>query len=100
MIAHRDEEDRTGLPSSTTIRKTCGRVISDRSQTSSFAHCLLSSSSRCTLGESFMWGSTHLHDLLPMPGLPVPLREATAYGAGPKYLMRDRESKFGTCARS
>src|SRR5215472_14541690 len=66
MLAHRDEEDRTGLPSCTTMRKTCGRVISYRSQTSSFAHCLLSSSSRCTLGESFMWVS---HDLLPMPGL-------------------------------
>jgi putative transposase len=24
------------------------------------------------------------------------LREATAYGAGPKYLIRDRDSKFGT----
>src|SRR5262249_25656617 len=25
------------------------------------------------------------------------LREATAYGQGPKYLMRDRDSKFGPC---
>src|SRR5215471_8155512 len=30
-----------------------------------------------------------------MPGQPVPLREATPYGQGPKYLIRDRDSKFG-----
>src|SRR5215467_4996385 len=30
-----------------------------------------------------------------MPGQPVPLREATSYGQGPKYLLRDRDSKFG-----
>jgi len=28
--------------------------------------------------------------------LPVPLREATAYGQGPKYLIRDRDDKFGS----
>ena len=42
-----------------------------------------------------MWVSTHLHDLLPMPGPHVPLREATAYGVGPKYLIRDNDGKFG-----
>jgi len=31
----------------------------------------------------------------PTLGWRVPLREATAYGAGPKYLIRDHESKFG-----
>ena len=48
--------------------KTSGRVIACRSQTSSFAHCLPSSLSICTLVKSSMWVSTHLHDLLPMPG--------------------------------
>jgi len=32
-----------------------------------------------------------------MPGFPVPLREATPCGQGPKYLIRDNESKFGPC---
>ena len=41
-----------------------------------------------------MWGSLAL---LPTPGPPVPLREATPYGQGPKYLLRDRDSKFGSC---
>jgi putative transposase len=39
-----------------------------------------------------MWGSLALR---PMPGRRVPLREATPYGQGPKYLIRDRDSKFG-----
>jgi len=39
-----------------------------------------------------MWGSL---DILPMPGPHVPLREATPFGQGPKYLIRDRDSKFG-----
>jgi putative transposase len=30
-----------------------------------------------------------------MPGPHVPIREATAYGEGPKYLIRDNEGKFG-----
>jgi len=30
-----------------------------------------------------------------MPELRVPLREATAFGVGPKYLIRANESKFG-----
>ena len=38
-----------------------------------------------------MWA---LHDLLAMPGSHVPLREATAYGQGPKYLLRDNDRKF------
>jgi hypothetical protein len=42
-----------------------------------------------------MWVSTHLHDLLPTPGPPVPLREATPYGQSPNYLIRARENKFG-----
>jgi transposase InsO family protein len=40
-----------------------------------------------------MWAS---HDLLPTPGPPVPLREATPYGQVPNYLMRDRDHKFGS----
>jgi putative transposase len=40
-----------------------------------------------------MWAS---RALLPMPGRHVPLREATPYGQGPKYLIRDRDSKFGS----
>ena len=66
MLAHQDGEDRTGPPSCRTTPKTSGRVISCRSQTSSFAHCLPSSFSICTLVKSSMWVS---HDLLPMPGL-------------------------------
>src|SRR6266581_7407351 len=66
MLAHRDEEDRHGLPSCRIMPKTSGRVISCRSQTSSFARCLLFSLSICTLGESSMWGSLAL---LPMLGL-------------------------------
>ncbi len=34
-------------------------------------------------------------DILPTLGPHVPLREATAYGVGPKYLIRDRDGKFG-----
>ena len=30
-----------------------------------------------------------------MLGLHVPLREATAYGVGPKYLIRENDGKFG-----
>jgi putative transposase len=32
-----------------------------------------------------------------MPGWRVPLREATPYGHAPKYLIRDNDSKFGSC---
>jgi putative transposase len=39
-----------------------------------------------------MWVS---HVLLPTPGPPVPLREATPYGQSPNYLIRDRDHKFG-----
>jgi hypothetical protein len=35
------------------------------------------------------------HDLPVMPGSRVPLREATAYGQGPKSLLRDNDRKFG-----
>jgi putative transposase len=35
------------------------------------------------------------HALPPMPGPHVPLREATAYGVEPKYLIRDHDDKFG-----
>ena len=34
-------------------------------------------------------------DVQPTLGPHVPLREATAYGVGPKYLIRDNDSKFG-----
>jgi putative transposase len=34
-------------------------------------------------------------DLPPTRGPHVPLREATAYGQGPKYLIRDNDGKFG-----
>jgi putative transposase len=39
-----------------------------------------------------MWAS---HELRTTPGSRVPLREATAYGEGPKYLLRDNDRKFG-----
>lgn len=39
-----------------------------------------------------MWASLAL---LPMLGRRVPLREATPFGQSPKYLIRDRDSKFG-----
>jgi putative transposase len=32
-----------------------------------------------------------------MLGPRVPLREATPYGQTPKYLIRDHDSKFGSC---
>jgi putative transposase len=35
------------------------------------------------------------HEILPIRGPHVPLREATAYGEGPKYLIRDNDRKFG-----
>ncbi len=41
-----------------------------------------------------MWVS---HVLLPMPGLPVPLREATPYGQSSNSLIRDRDHTFGSC---
>ena len=40
-----------------------------------------------------MWASL---DILPMPGQHVPLREATPFGQSPKYLIRDRDGKFGS----
>jgi putative transposase len=39
-----------------------------------------------------MWAS---HDVPPTLGPHVPLREATAYGVGPKYLIRDNDGKLG-----
>jgi putative transposase len=39
-----------------------------------------------------MWAS---HDVPPTRGPHVPLREATAFGEGPKYLIRDNDGKFG-----
>ncbi len=30
-----------------------------------------------------------------MRGLHVPIREATAFGVGPKHLIRDNDGKFG-----
>jgi hypothetical protein len=94
MLAHQDGEDRPGPPSCRIMRKICGRVISCRSPTSSFARCLPSLLSICTLVKSSMWVS---HELLPTPGPPVPLREATPYGQAPNYLIRDRDNKFGPC---
>jgi putative transposase len=35
------------------------------------------------------------HDLSPTLGPHVPLREATAFGVGPKYLIRENDDKFG-----
>ena len=35
------------------------------------------------------------HDLPPMLGPQVPIREATAFGVGPKYLIRDNDGKVG-----
>ncbi len=35
------------------------------------------------------------HAILPTRGPHVPLREATAYGEGPKYLIRDHDGTFG-----
>jgi transposase InsO family protein len=32
-----------------------------------------------------------------MAGWRVPLREATPYGQAPNYLIRDNDSKFGSC---
>src|SRR5690348_18434183 len=55
---------------------------------------MLSSLSICPRAESSMWG---LLALQPTPGPHVPLREETPYGQGPKYLIRDRDSKFGPC---
>ena len=42
-----------------------------------------------------MSASTHLHDLPPTRRPHVPLREATASGVGPKYLIRNTDGKFG-----
>ena len=35
------------------------------------------------------------HEIPPTSGPHVPIREATAYGEGPKYLIRDNDGKFG-----
>jgi putative transposase len=35
------------------------------------------------------------HDIPPTLGPHVPIREATAWGQRPKYLLRDNDSKFG-----
>src|SRR5712692_795394 len=37
-----------------------------------------------------------LPDLPAIPGLRVPLREATPYGEKPRYLIRDNDRKFGS----
>src|SRR5262249_31203437 len=65
MLAHQDSEDSNGPPSCRIMPKTSGRVISCKSQTSSFAHCLPSSSSISILVKLSTWGS---HSLLPTPG--------------------------------
>ena len=35
------------------------------------------------------------HEIPSTPGPHVPIREATAYGEGTKYLTRDHDGKFG-----
>jgi len=74
------------------MRQRCGPVIFCRWPISSSDRFLLSSSSNCGLGRWSMWT---WHDLRPIPGSRVPLREATPYGQTPRYLIRDNDRKFG-----
>jgi transposase InsO family protein len=94
MLAHRDEEDRTGLPSWTTMRKTCGPVmrlqITDLFFRSLFAFFIIDMHSRRVIHVGVTRSPTDVWTA-------QQLREATAYGAGPKYLIRDNDSKFGSC---
>src|SRR5690242_18061345 len=74
--------------------KIDGPVISCRSPISSFAHCSPSSSLISTLVKSSMWGSLALQ---PTPGRHNNCGKRLASGQGPQYLIRDRDSKFGSC---
>jgi putative transposase len=62
------------------------------SRISSSARCSPSSSSNDTRAE---WSMSASHALPATRGPPVPLQEATAFGEGPKYLIRDHDGKFG-----
>jgi hypothetical protein len=101
MLAHQGGEDRPGPPSWQNHAKdmwACDALAGHRPLLSLTGRP--SSLSMCTLRESFLWVSTHLLVLLPTPGPPGPLREATPYGRSPNSLIRDRDHKFGSCARS
>ncbi len=94
MLAHQDGEDRPGPPSCRIMPKICGRVISCRSPTSSFARCLpsliIDMQSRQVIHVGVTRSPTDAWTA-------QQLREATPYGQSPNYLMRDRDTKFGSC---
>jgi putative transposase len=94
MLAHLDEQGRTGPPSCRTIPKTCGRVtrfpVTDLFFRSLFAFFIIDVQSRrvvhvgVTRSPTDAWTAQQL-------------REATPYGRSSNYLIRDRDNKFGSC---
>jgi transposase InsO family protein len=76
------------------MRKTCGPVmrlqITDLFFRSLFAFFIIDMHSRRVIHVGVTRSPTDVWTA-------QQLREATAYGAGPKYLIRDNDSKFGSC---
>src|SRR6266480_3802537 len=94
MLAHRDEEDRHGLPSCRIMPKTSGRVmrlqITDLFFRSLFAFFIIDMHSRRVIHVGVTRSPTDAWTA-------QQLREATPYGQSPNYLIRDRDGKFGSC---
>ena len=82
--------DRSRAPTS----HRSGRATSCRSPICSFGRSLPSSSSNCSHARRIHVGVTRS----PTDAwVAQQLREATPYGQAPKYLIRDNDSKFGSC---
>src|SRR5215469_9225390 len=94
MLAPQDSEDRTGPPSCTIIPKTPGRVmrlqVTDLFFRSLFAFFIIDLHTRQVIHVGITRSPTDAWTA-------QQLREATPFGQGPKYLIRDRDTKFGSC---
>jgi hypothetical protein len=77
-----------------TMQDRSGLVISCRSPICSFDRSLPSSSPSWSHARWSMSGS---HARRPMPGWPNTCEKPPPYGQAPKYLVRDNDSKFGSC---
>jgi hypothetical protein len=85
---------RTGRPFCAITQKISGLATSYRSQISSFGRSLRSSSLNGRSRKVIHVGVTRSPT---DPWVAQQLREATPCGHGPKYLIRDNDSKFGPC---
>jgi hypothetical protein len=100
MLNPQDSEDRPGPPSYTRIPKTSGHVmrlqVTDLFFRSLFAFFVIDLHSRRVIHVG-----VHTSPRSPTDAWTAQqLREATPFGQEPKYLIRDRDRKFGSCAGS